>query len=297
MRMNPLERAIAKLVMAMFGASVAFSAQADIAWTLPTSGVVTSTTAGGVQVNVSGWADYTSGQSGYVNPSPDSAGANLNQFNVNGYGGGVGITTMQSDSPDHAVGNGIEWSNGCGTGCATYEDGPDEMVLFSFVGQAVTLKSVDIGYWSNDADITVLAYKGSASEATVKSDLDSSNWNGILGASSTATAWDNRADGWYVINHYWDFSPVGPDATSYDISADTLGKSSSYWLVGTLNKQFDGVTDGNYPDFVKIAGITGVVVDPPLEQGGGVPEPASLLLFAAGVTMFRKARGLFGRRG
>ena len=266
---------VLKLAVAVFGVSAALTAQADIAWTLPTSGVVTGTSAGGVAVNVSGWADAFAGQTSYTTPVNDAAGANLNQFNVNGYGGGVGITTMQGDTPDHAVGNGQEY--GYCAGGAQYCDGPNEMVLFSF-SETVTVKGVDIGYWANDSDISVLAYKGAADVTSVKAGLDASNWNGILAAGDFETG----ADGWHVINHYWNFTPTGPDSTSYDISGDTTNVSSSYWLVGTLNKQFDDVVDGDYPDFIKIAGLTGVTSSPPVYPPGemGVPEPATFLLLA-----------------
>ena len=301
-----------KLSITVICTVFALSAQADISWSFTGSGEIVSPTeeflgaaSGGsptdVVATVTGWSDPQNGVPipGASGTLYDDGGA-LAQQSVKKWSGlGVLTAGMQTDTPDHATGNGSEpYSSGCSGPC--YADGPNEMVLFNFKDSAstdvaVTISDVAVGWWENDSDITVLAYTPTGGQPSTP-DLAGSTWAGL------------EADGWSFVGHYFN---VGGAATSWsperggygsrDISGDTVGISSSYWLVGALNNRIRDPYDADYPDFVKIAGLTGAVVTPPPGGGGGgggpgVPEPATIVLLAAGLPLLGK-RKLFTRRG
>jgi hypothetical protein len=169
------------------------------------------------------------------------------EYPLNGYGI-CSSTDIGCTEPSHALDN----------------VGNQEALLLSF-GSAVTLNSITIGYKSGDSDITVLAYTGSGIPST----------NGNLTGHSFSQL---SANSWTVIGSYGDLAVK----TAKDISANSTGTSSSYWLIAAYNSLIGGTcksgTCGNGNDYVKLYAIAGTT-----GGGGKVPEPSALLLFGTGL--------------
>ncbi|GAB4256777.1 MAG: hypothetical protein Kow0065_05700 [Methylomicrobium sp.] len=118
------------------------------------------------------------------------------------------------------------------------------------------LNSITIGWKSNDADISVLAYTGSGAPAS------------LIGttASSLLTA------GWQLIGHY---ANLVVDTAK---AINTTGVSSSYWLISAYNTAFGSTGNGfdTKNDYFKIEKIGGERKTP--NTPPSVPEPSILLL-------------------
>lgn len=188
---------------------------------------------------------------------------------VGGYADNNGTGNLVSVTPTEYSGNGYGICSSTDTNCdvpshALDNVGNREALLLSF-GSAVTLNSITIGYMSGDSDITVLAYTGSGNPST----------NGNLTGHSFSQLSTN---GWSVIGSYGDLGV----STAKDISAQTSGITSSYWLIAAYNSLIGGscvsgvCSDSN--DYVKLYAIGGTT-----GGGGKVPEPSALLLFGTGL--------------
>lgn len=158
-----------------------------------------------------------------------------------------GLGVEKTDSPNHAVDN---------------EGGDFDMHLLSF-DQMVIMDSLDMGWISNDSDVTVLAYTGTNFDSA---SLLGKKWQDLLGM------------GWSLVGNYYnvDYHP-----NSGKINAGKV--VAQHWLVGAYNDVFGGFTGDNINktggnDYYKLKGIT--LDKPPVVE---VPEPGALLLLALGL--------------
>ncbi len=152
--------------------------------------------------------------------------------------------------------------------------GPDEFVMFSFEND-IALNSLTLAYtlaegYSNQADVTVLAWNGTGAPTPAGETISSTDANGLI------------QQGWSLIGHYADIS----DYSSRAINAG--GVSSSYWAIGAYMAGIPGSCLGGYCGgendgfkLQKIAGIYDTTVPPP--PGNQVPEPANLSLLGLGL--------------
>ena len=169
------------------------------------------------------------------------------------YTGGFGVQSRldPNSSPEHSIDN-------------NPLNAPD-VVLLSF-GTSVILDSVKLGWWSGDADVTVLAYTGSGTP--VVSGYNASNLT-TAGWTAVKSLGDNDAD------------PAAPKVTGTPITynnVNTTGVSSSYWLISAYNSAYGGnsLTDTVTDNFKLLSVATrNPTYTPP---GGKVPVPGSLAL-------------------
>lgn len=149
-----------------------------------------------------------------------------------------GLGVEKVNSPNHAVDN----------------EGRDyDMLLLSFSTQ-VKLDQVTIGWWSNDSDVSLLAFNGAGAPGS----FTGKTWQELLGAG-----------GWVSAGDYYDVKQ-NPGVNPGSIA-------SQYWLIGAHNPNLGGSwTGGNAnvrtgTDYFKVKGVA----------VSTVPEPGSLALIGA----------------
>jgi len=173
--------------------------------------------------------------------------ADAYQYGTNG----IGVVNNNGESPtgypDHSMDNHIN----------------TDSLLFSF-DQAVQLTGVELGWWTNDSDITVLAYTGAGTPPSLTS--------GGYG--------DLTSNGWSLVGNYND---IGTAPTA--INSGNL--VSSYWLVGAANSTFGGTS--GLADYVKLCSLAGVVPQGP-PPPHTVPAPATLTLLGLGLGLLARRR-------
>lgn len=158
-----------------------------------------------------------------------------------------GLGVEDDNSPDHAVDN---------------KGGDFDMHLLSF-DEMVKLTSVDLGWYQNDADISILAFNGNSFNS---SSLLGLKWEDLL------------SNNWSVVGNYYNVDINGNSG-----AVNFAGVASQYWLIGAYNPVFGDTFSGpnknktTGDDFYKLKGVT--VERPPVE----VPEPGALLLLAMGL--------------
>lgn len=161
-------------------------------------------------------------------------------------------TDGDASSPEHSMDN----------------NGFTDLILLNF-SEAVALTSVGIGWYSNDADISVLRYTGS----------------GDPGVGSQTVGGLTTVGGWELIGHYANLQSdvVAPTRTA-DI---TSAASSSWWIVSAYNLSYGagtgshgGSTSGldTTNDYVKLLQVAGNVT-----SRSETPEPGSVALLGAGL--------------
>jgi hypothetical protein len=213
------------------------------------------------------------------------------------WGGGLGVTNrdrctssttcgdyMEGSSPEHAIDNNQRYDS----------------VLFSFTdagtGAAtdINLTQVALGWFENDADISVFAYTTGTGKPDTLGDT-AYLANGSTTYSGTSGLLNK---GWELVGNYADVQ-----AWSNDTAILGTGLVSSYWLVMTYNSAFGpscispptgnagnspGCTNGytSHYDYVKLAVLGGKTTN-------GTPEPGSMVLFGtvlAGLTWMRRKK-------
>ncbi|WP_331346192.1 exosortase-dependent surface protein XDP1 [Cellvibrio sp. UBA7661] len=165
-----------------------------------------------------------------------------------------GLGVEVTDSPNHAVDN---------------EIGDYDMHLLSF-DELVKLTTLDLGWFENDSDISILAFNGSSFD---QSSLLGKQWQDLIG------------NDWQLVGNYYNVDyGTNSGAVNFD------GITSQYWLVGAYNENFGDVFSGsnknksNGNDYYKLKGVT--VERPPVE----VPETNSLILLMLGLAGLVVAR-------
>ncbi len=188
-----------------------------------------------------------------------TANINLEQGQLQSWSGGLGVKHADGEtdsSPQHATDN----------------EGRLESILYSF-NQAISLTQVNITWYQNDSDITVLAFTGG-----------NFNVNSNLAGLSYASLLTN---GWTLVGHYSNLHQNGNKTTV------NTGISSSYWLIGAANSlgQSGSGLDSSL-DYVKIGALAATVTTQftPPPPPTGVPEPGTLALFGLGALMLARAR-------
>lgn len=211
------------------------------------AGGQTYTASGNPSVTLTGWSN-------------GGTGGTLTQGSLTFWGSsGVGVNNGftatdigEGNPPEHAVDN----------------DGLTDAVLLDFgAGNLFKMNSFSIGWYSTDADITLLAYTGSGTPAsTTLSGLLSNGWTG---------------------KNYWDTqSSVSGSAINTNLTL-----SSRYWLVLAYNSAFTNLTSGSTvnsttgTDYFKFRSVSGDFI------ATNVPLPATTALLGIGaLALWRRSR-------
>ena len=220
--------------------------------------------------------------------------------------GGLGVTNRdkctsssscgdynEGSSPEHAMDNEQRW----------------DAILFSF-SEAINLTQIGLSWYSNDADISVLAYQPGTIGGTAYADPATPI---LADGSTTYAGLTTLAEGWSLVGNYADLQ----QRTNMTASLGT-DKVSSHWLVmayntaafasygcndGTANSGWnnsvksgiDGCTNGgnhSYSpwDYMKVGLLGGTTIDGGGGGQGNAPEPGTVLLLGAGFAGLSLAR-------
>lgn len=160
---------------------------------------------------------------------------------VANFTGGLGVVASSElynyNSPQHAIDN----------------SGSTDAVLLSF-GSSFALNQLTTGWFSGDADVSILRYTGAAAPT--------------LGASKISTL--ISTGGWELVGNHSFLNVASP------LSFNAANKASSYWLVSAYNAGYagkaPGLNGGN--DYFKLSGFGGEFSLKAAESNQ-VPEPGS----------------------
>ena len=141
-----------------------------------------------------------------------------------------------------------------------YVDNRDDtdMLLFTF-DDLVSITGVNIGYYSNDSDISIAAFE------TLPT-LQGQTWASVASNASFSTSFANIGDGWS------------------SLTSETSGVDAQYWIIGAYNSSFGqsgGGAFGSNNDYLKIAGISTIAGATPKPPTSDVAEPSSLAILAS----------------
>ena len=182
-------------------------------------------------------------------------------------------TIAQTSVPGHTLDNSLRYDS----------------MLFDFgAGKSFQLKSVTVGWWQTDSDLTILAYTGTGTP-TFTSSSASQGYSSLLGSGWSVVKSSTGTTG---TAHYANAANGGvaqsSNAAGYKpLPVNDLNISARYWLVGALNTLVQalpsGASVGAGNDYVKIAGVGG--------DFKGVPEPGGFMLLGvalAGLVVHRR---------
>ncbi len=226
---------------------------------------------GGPTVTYSAISDTgatTNGQKGLAAAYVGNYNPNLGATSAAGPNSSPANTQESTTPPDHALDNNLN----------------SEFIELNFGGTSVNLTQVQLGYFSGDSDITVLAYTGGGapSSFTGKTYNNTGGNTGLL------------QNGWQLVGNYFDVCGASCTSAAPKTATITNPYSSSYWLIGAFNNLGNAAIGDSVADYVKILTASGCV-------GAGcvttsqVPEPPSLLLAAIallGLTVLRRRGAL-----
>jgi len=210
----------------------------------------------------------------YANTGNTNGGTNnaLQTAYLGSYSGGWGATN--ADGPTADANEGIP-SNTVAPEHGVDNNGRYDSVLFS-LSEAMNLTQVQLGYFPDDSDITVLAYTGGASPTD-------------LANGTTTYAALTSTLGWTLVGHYSNVSALSGDTVNLNTSSETANPNlvSSHWLVGAYNPLVgaNGTTWTTGNDYVKLLALWGE------EPYNGTPEPNGMALLAATFAALMWARG------
>lgn len=242
--MNLIVR-VAVAALAIFSGA---QASAQTTWSVTT----TSSTAGGVTMSISGWAN-TAGSGATTNAygleTPQlmtlySGGLGMRNNDACGLPGAASNCDVREGSdPEHSIDNNERY----------------EMLLLAF-SKPVNLSSFRIDWKGEDSDMSILAYTGT-------------------GAPSLAgKTWAALGAGWGAVGATANYDNVSTGS----FTSTGLAVYSSYWLIGAYNNLATGGSAskaGN--DYVKLSYVKGLVCTDtmpgcsPPPPGQQIPEPAS----------------------
>lgn len=241
--MQTLKSLIAGLALSAVFVLSAFAAPVEISLAPNTSYYVDSFdyTSSEANLTVTGWSNKSSYNNSIVK---DKIGRWKDY--------GLGVEAL--NSPHHAVDNAYNDYDG---------------LLFSF-DKIVEVSGLGIGWYQNDADVSLLAYTG----------------KDPFGGSLSGT-WASLLDnGWSVVGNY-DRNSTG----NFAVNEGTPAVTAQYWLVGAYNSVFGALNTQTYyrstwptnnTDYFKLNSITIEAVrpdNPPVD----VAESGSLILVLLGL--------------
>nr|WP_240914969.1 exosortase-dependent surface protein XDP1 [Rubrivivax benzoatilyticus] len=230
-----MKHVTASALMVM-GLGFAGAASAQNTWSLldsctPNSGTtqLATCTSGGKSVAVTAYA---------AGSGANFAKASMTEWYTNGIG--VSYSGEPTGSPQHAIDN----------------NGKTELVMLNFT-TATMLSALSIGWFENDADISVLRWTGQgAPDLTTNStgNLTSSGWTLVASRDvDPSYSWNFSGGGyssWWLISSYFGASGYAADGSGY------LDKGNDYFKL----LSFTGTTQSGGG------------------SGGSVPEPGTLAL-------------------
>lgn len=277
-------------MIALAGLLASAPVMADEAWTWDLTGAVSS----GTCVSDCGLPQTIDVSAGaWANTEPGTSTSQLGPAILRLYPGGFGVTHGDGETttvPQHAVDN----------------DNRYELVLFDFGAASVALSEVALGWFENDADISLLAYEGT----TVPT---------LSGETYNATTESLTSVGWTLVGNYGTGAIGENNYGSKTYAVNASGIASSYWIVAAYNDAFGGTcftgtncdegvqsstswvrtwwgwkektVTTDYRDYFKVASLNGTVK--PREPGPSpVPVPNPLALSLVGLTMLMLRRRL-----